>query len=72
MRLAAFRFLLFVVVPQSMIEPKAGPTAGSGVTRWCSAGRLSSGVGMTRARSASRERISFYPPLEGNYALDIP
>ena len=23
-----------------MIEPKAGPTAGSGVTRWCSAKRL--------------------------------
>jgi len=41
-----------------MIEPKTGPTAGSGVTRWCSAERL------TRCTAylghASRRENGFY------------
>ena len=34
----------------SMIEPKAGPTAGSGVTRSCSDGRIWEWRGIARAR----------------------
>ena len=54
----------FAFVCRSMIEPKAGPTAGSGVTRWCSAESFDALYGITRARSASRERISMFtsPP----------
>ncbi len=54
----------FAFVCRSMIEPKAGPTAGSGVTRWCSAESFDALYGITRARSASRERICLSAPTE--------
>ncbi len=41
-----------------MIEPKAGPTAGSGVTRWCLAKEFDALYGIPRARIASREGVS--------------
>ena len=58
----------FAFVCRSMIEPKAGPTAGSGVTRWCSAESFDALYGITRARSASRERDSLPSPGGGGRA----
>jgi hypothetical protein len=44
-----------------MIEPKAGPTAGSGVTGWCSAESFDALYGITRAHCVARTDF-FYPP----------
>ena len=43
-----------------MIEPKAGPTAGLGVTRSCSAGRFCEWRWHNSGAHASRERICFF------------
>ena len=49
-------------IAQSMIEPKTGPTAGSGVTRWCSASRWTRCTACLGRASRRENGIAFHPP----------